>query len=175
MSIFSVDIEANGPDPLGYSMVQIGAVLVDPGGKLDKTFYAELRPRRHTAFEPEALRSCGLTHDQTLAYPYASIAMKDLTKWLYKSNLKGRIEMLTDNPGFDWQFVNSYMWHYTRRNPFGFSCFSLTSMYKGFAKNHRKSFKHLRVTKHTHNPVDDARGNAEALVKLIEMGYECKL
>jgi hypothetical protein len=29
-----------------------------------------------------------------------------------------------------------------------------------------KSFKHLRKTEHTHNPVDDARGNAEALLLL---------
>jgi hypothetical protein len=31
----------------------------------------------------------------------------------------------------------------------------------------RENFKHLRVTKHTHNPVDDARGNAEALLYMI--------
>jgi hypothetical protein len=28
------------------------------------------------------------------------------------------------------------------------------------------NFKHLRKTKHTHNPVDDARGNAEALLRI---------
>jgi len=27
-----------------------------------------------------------------------------------------------------------------------------------------KNFKHLRKTEHTHHPVDDARGNAEALL-----------
>jgi hypothetical protein len=30
------------------------------------------------------------------------------------------------------------------------------------------NFKHLRKTKHTHNPVDDARGNAEALLQIKE-------
>ncbi len=30
------------------------------------------------------------------------------------------------------------------------------------------NFKHLRKTKHTHHPVDDARGNAEALLLIIE-------
>jgi len=29
-------------------------------------------------------------------------------------------------------------------------------------------FKHLRKTKHTHNPADDARGNAEALLQIKE-------
>lgn len=28
------------------------------------------------------------------------------------------------------------------------------------------NFKHLRKTKHTHNPVDDAKGNAEALLQI---------
>ncbi len=30
------------------------------------------------------------------------------------------------------------------------------------------SFKHLRKTEHTHHPVDDARGNAEALLQIKE-------
>ena len=30
------------------------------------------------------------------------------------------------------------------------------------------NFKHLRKTKHTHHPVDDARGNAEALLAMKE-------
>jgi hypothetical protein len=29
------------------------------------------------------------------------------------------------------------------------------------------TFKHLRETKHTHHPVDDAKGNAEALLKMF--------
>lgn len=35
------------------------------------------------------------------------------------------------------------------------------------------NFKHLRDTKHTHNPVDDAKGNAEAMMKIVEK-YEIK-
>ena len=30
------------------------------------------------------------------------------------------------------------------------------------------NFKHLRKTRHTHHPVDDARGNAEALLRIME-------
>jgi hypothetical protein len=29
------------------------------------------------------------------------------------------------------------------------------------------SFKHLRKTTHTHHPVDDAKGNAEALLAIV--------
>jgi hypothetical protein len=31
-----------------------------------------------------------------------------------------------------------------------------------------RTFKHLRDTKHTHNPVDDAKGNAEAMLKIMQ-------
>ena len=31
-----------------------------------------------------------------------------------------------------------------------------------------KNFKHLRKTKHTHHPVDDAKGNAEALLHMVQ-------
>ena len=34
------------------------------------------------------------------------------------------------------------------------------------------AWKKYRVTAHTHNPVDDARGNAEALKKFKELGLK---
>jgi hypothetical protein len=36
------------------------------------------------------------------------------------------------------------------------------------------NFKHLRRTKHDHNPVNDAKGNAEALLTLIQR-YDLKI
>jgi hypothetical protein len=36
------------------------------------------------------------------------------------------------------------------------------------------NLKHLRKTKHTHNPVDDARGSAEALLQ-IKAEYGLKI
>jgi hypothetical protein len=42
------------------------------------------------------------------------------------------------------------------------------TFYKGVVKDMFVNFKHLRKTKHTHNPVDDARGNAEALLQIKE-------
>jgi hypothetical protein len=37
------------------------------------------------------------------------------------------------------------------------------------------NFKHLRKTAHTHHPVDDSRGNADALLELKEMGLKINL
>ena len=43
---------------------------------------------------------------------------------------------------------------------------NLGSLYKGLVKDTSQNFKHLRKTKHTHHPVDDAMGNAEALLAM---------
>jgi len=174
MSIFSVDIEADGPNPLQYNMIQVGVVLVDPERKLDKTFYGEFKPRTDN-YKDEALNVVGVSHEHTLTYPNAEITMKKLAKWIAQVNIKGKPRMMADNAGFDWMFVNTYFHQYCGANPFGFSCLSLTSMFKGFEKDYRANFKHLRKTKHTHNPVDDAMGNAEAFLAIIDKGFECKL
>jgi hypothetical protein len=38
-----------------------------------------------------------------------------------------------------------------------------------------QSFKHLRQTPHTHNPLDDAKGNAEALIAMKKSGLKIAL
>lgn len=73
---------------------------------------------------------------------------------------------ISDNNGYDWGFANWYLHHFAGGNPFGHSSQNLGSLYKGMVKDTRKNFKHLRQTRHTHDPVDDARGNAEALLHM---------
>jgi hypothetical protein len=70
-------------------------------------------------------------------------------------------------------FICWYFHHFTGSNPFGFSSQHLGSLYKGIEKDMSKTFKHLRKTRHTHNPVDDAIGNAEALLAIVKK-YELK-
>ena len=78
----------------------------------------------------------------------------------------GQPRFISDNNGFDWQFVNWYFHHFLDTNPFGFSSTNLGSLYKGVVRDTYKNFKHLRKTRHTHHPVDDAKGNAEALLAI---------
>ena len=85
---------------------------------------------------------------------------------------KGQRPMfVSDNNGFDWQFVNYYFWNFSPydRNPFGHSSTNLGSLYKGMVKDTKKNFKHLRKTLHNHNPVQDAIGNAEALLHMMNV------
>ena len=157
-----VDIEADGPIPGDHSMVCFGAVLVEPA--LSHTFYGQLRPISEQ-WVPEALAVSGFSREDTLGFDDPHEVMARFAAWLGALDKKPLV-FIADNNGFDWSFVNWYFWHFLGSNPFGHSSQNLGSLYKGLVRDTTKSFKHLRVTKHTHHPVDDAIGNAEALLRM---------
>ncbi len=171
MSQIMVDVEADGPIPADYSMVCFGAVVVEPS--LEKTFYARLKPISEK-WIPEALAVSGFTREETLQFDDPTTVMEQFAEWI-TANSNGRPFFISDNNGFDWQFINWYFHHFAGNSPFGHSSSNLGSLYKGFAKDAFTNFKHLRKTEHTHNPVDDARGNAEALLQMKEGGLKISL
>tara|TARA_R110002096_G_scaffold273422_9_gene467273 strand:- start:11240 stop:11758 length:519 start_codon:yes stop_codon:yes gene_type:complete len=172
MSYFMVDIEADGPIPGDYSMVCLGAVRVD--ASLGCTFYGQLSPISEY-WIPEALAVSGFSRGETESFENPKRVMEQFRDWIAESNQGGQPMFISDNNGFDWQFVNWYFHHFLQKNPFGHSSSNLGSIYKGMVKNCSQNFKHLRKTKHTHHPVDDAIGNAEALLEMRKMGLEIRL
>ncbi|UJR82418.1 exonuclease domain-containing protein [Sandaracinus amylolyticus] len=171
MTYVMVDIEADGPIPGDYSMIALGAVIVEPG--LERTFYARLRPISER-WIPDALKVSGFSREETLTFDDPTESMSRFSDWLAREG-GNRIVFVSDNNGFDWQFVNWYFHHFLGKNPFGHSSQNLGSLYKGLVKDTFQSFKHLRRTEHTHHPVDDARGNAEALLRMKdELGLKIR-
>ncbi|MBS1486081.1 MAG: 3'-5' exoribonuclease [Bacteroidetes bacterium] len=162
MAYIMVDIESDGPIPGDYSMISFGAVLVEE--QLDNIFYGKLRPISNK-FIPNALAVSGYTREETLSFDDPKQVMADFNSWIDKI-CKDRPVFISDNNGFDWMFICWYFHHFIGTNPFGFSSQNLGSLYKGLEKDMLKTFKHLRKAKHTHNPVDDAKGNAEALLTM---------
>ncbi len=161
-----VDIEADGQIPGDYSMVSFGAIVVEPS--LDRTFYGQLHPISDK-WDASALKVSGHSREETLTFPDPFEVMGKFDDWVKENTAKGHRPMfISDNNGFDWQFINWYFHHFLGHNPFGFSSTNLGSLYKGIVRDCFKNFKHLRKTKHTHHPVDDARGNAEALLHMKE-------
>ena len=172
MSYFMVDVESDGPIPGDYSMICFGAVIVEP--KLTRTFYGKLRPISER-WVPEALAVSGYSREETERFDDPKEVMCQFAQWIAQES-KGRSFFVSDNNGFDWQFINWYFHHFVGENPFGFSSMNLGSLYKGLVRDTFKNFKHLRRTKHTHNPVDDAMGNAEAMLSAIaEFDLKIKL
>jgi hypothetical protein len=173
MTWISVDVEADGPIPGDYSMVWFGAVVVKPG--FEFSFEGKLAPIS-TKYIPDALAIASLTREETLEFPDPRQVMEEFKHWVLEVSKGKRVFFIADNNGFDWSFINWYFHHFLGENPFGYSSQNLGSLYKGLVKNVFENFKHLRVTEHTHNPVDDARGNAEALLFMKnQMGLKIAL
>jgi hypothetical protein len=171
MPYVMVDVEADGPIPGDYSMICFGAVLVTTD--LDNIFYGRLKPISDK-WMPDALAVSGFTREQTLDFDDPGTVMDGFGRWV-KERTKGRAFFISDNNGFDWQFINWYFWHFTGSNPFGHSSSNLGSLYKGMVQDMFQNFKHLRTTVHTHDPRDDAKGNAEALLEMKKMGLKIAL
>lgn len=157
MNEFIVDVESDGPCPGIYSMLAFGCVNCATGN----TFYGRMHAVTDN-FLPGSVPESGLDRN---AGKYPGEVMKDFGKWLGS----GRKIFISDNPAFDWQFINYYFWKYTGRNPFGHSARRIGDFAAGLANDwqQQSKWKQLRDTKHTHHPVDDALGNWEAWRKLI--------
>lgn len=174
------DIESDGPCPGLFSMVSFGCVIVEDG--LSRTFYGQCRPISQD-WVPEALAVSGHSREETMDFPDPEQTMLEFGTWIRDNagtrKSRGQVvpnaQFIADNNGFDWQFINYYFHKYLGSNPFGFSSQNLGSLFKGFNKDMFSRWKHLRKTKHTHDPVMDAKGNAEALLTLKEMGLKIGL
>lgn len=165
MSNISVDVEADGPAPGKYSMVSFGAVVIR--GDLKETFYGKVKPISEI-WVPDALAVSGHTREETLQFDDPEEVMKNFAEWLKRVCRGKRPIFWSDNNGFDWQFMNYYFHTFYGSNPFGFSSRNINDLYKGLNKDVYASFKHLRKTNHDHNPVNDATGNAEALIEITK-------
>lgn len=170
MSYIIVDVEADGPIPADYSMVCFGAVLFDDA--LQTTFYGRTAPIAAN-FVPEALAVSGFSREQHASFDDPKAVMEKFAAWLTQ-HARGRPVFVSDNVAFDWQWINFYFHRFTGRNPFGFSGRRIGDLYAGLMRDAGKAseWKKFRVTRHTHHPVDDAVGNAEALKKFRELGLK---
>lgn len=100
--------------------------------------------------------------------------MKQFLAWLESINPGGKFTFVSDNPAFDWQFINYYFYSFVGHNPFGFSARRIGDIYSGWKGNVQLSgeWRQFRKTAHTHDPLDDAKGNAEALLALNDLGLK---
>lgn len=162
-----VDVETDGPIPgtEDYSMIELGVVLVRPPLETAPRFYGKLRPISEK-WDPEALKITKRTREETLMFDDPVQVLRNFELFVQTNNVGKRPLMISDNNGYDYMFLTWYMYHFLGRSPFRHTSLNLGSLYKGMTKTVFANFKPLRVTKHTHNPIDDAMGNAEALVHM---------
>ena len=135
-----VDCEGNGkgaPGPGGGVLTEFGAVI-SPG----QTFHGR---------------------DNSLP------TFTSFRRWLMENCKSSRPVFVSDNPAYDWQWINYHFWEYFGENPFGHSARRISDFYAGLVGDwdNTQKWKRLRVTKHDHDPVNDAMGNYEAFQRLL--------
>lgn len=96
--------------------------------------------------------------------------MREFADWL-AANVDGNPVFISDNPAYDWQWINCAFWGAGIPNPFGHSARRIGDYYAGLAGRfwNASGWKRHRKTPHDHNPVNDAMGNYEAFQKLIAL------
>ena len=159
------DVETDGPFMPEYSIVCFAAIIVEPS--LSKTFYGRIKPISDK-WNPEALAISGFSREEHLEFDEPEIVMANFANWL-ELNIKGRPIGISDNNGFDFGVCLNYYFHkYYGSNPFGWSSRRIGDLFCGAEHDMWYKWKKHRITHNTHFPVDDCRGNAEALLYLSE-------
>lgn len=156
MSLIFVDCESDGPC-LGHGeLTECGAVEF----KSRSTFHRVLWEANPDPANPAVPLRTGKPFD-------ALDVFTRFDEWL--TQFPGRPVFVSDNPAFDWQWINCGFWQALNRNPFGFSARRIGDFYAGLKNDFfvRQDWKRLRKTRHDHNPVNDAMGNVEAFDQLL--------
>lgn len=161
----SVDVETSGPNPSDFSMLSIGACLVDDPSL---SFYVELKPVGD-GFRQSALDVSGLTMEGLAATgTEAPVAMEQFATWVDRVVPDGHSALFVGfNAPFDWMFVEDYFQRYLGRNPFGHSAVDVKAYYMGMTGSSwaETSMRHLAPrylggTPLSHNALEDARAQA---------------
>ena len=163
-----VDCEASGPCPGFGSMICFGAFVAEP--ELARGWRSATIHPYSDSHVDAAYASIGMTLARHLAEATESLAeaMVSFDAWL-TSLAADRVVFWSDNPAFDWQWINHGFAVAGLRNPFGFSARRIGDLYAGLTRNfgNTQGWKKLRQTDHDHDPLNDAKGNAEALVSIL--------
>src|SRR5512140_1290187 len=115
-TFISVDVESSGPYPERYSLLSIGACLVE---NPDEGFYIELKPAKSQVLE-SALRVSQLSIEALSREGIApALAMQEFHDWIRKVAPAGqRPIMVAFNAPYDWAFIDHYFLEYLGENPF---------------------------------------------------------
>jgi len=175
----SVDVEAAGPLPPTYSMLSLGAVVVDDP---QATFYVEFKPLNDKSV-PAAMKVVGRTlQDFARTGRDPKDAMAGFRDWLGSVAQAATPVFVGFNATFDWAFVSFYFHQYLGENPFGIGGVDIKSYYMGLSGGTWEDTRSSRIAaefkdssrRHTHNALDDALEQAELFRRMRQKSAESR-
>lgn len=179
-SLFIVDVEATSRTPFSGVMTEFAVVHLVSGASFYGHVYRN-HPHPDNAAVPVAdLDDSGnpipdafwIVDGKDAANAVQSDEPADVARslgtWLHGFELPRRT-LVSDNNGYDAMWLNCFTDSWTGQVLFGHSSRRIGDFYAGLHWKwaDHSSWKSLRRTRHTHHPLDDARGNAEALRVLL--------
>jgi hypothetical protein len=169
-TLFIVDCEANGKCPATGKLTEFGVVNFSSFMKGQKQTFHGILDEERIALRKDSDASIVMASSTDPAGVFLAF-----DKWLaVQCRDYGDYDppvFVSDNPAFDWQWINDGFWRHCRRNPFGHSARRIGDFYAGLVQDFHASskWKKFRITEHDHNPVHDALGNAEALKHILQI------
>ncbi len=126
-NLIFVDCEANGKSPSTGKLTEFGAVAYPSKSAFHGVLVGEKAREEKEVFE-------------------------EFEKWLLQITKGKRPIFVSDNPAFDWQWINDSFWRTIGKNPFGYSARRIGDFYAGLIGDFTDStsWKKLRITSHDH-------------------------
>lgn len=171
-TFISIDVEVSGLYPGRYSLLSIGACLVeDP----QIGFYIELKPVNTEAVD-SALYGTSLSLEKLSKEGVEPTkAMPAFSDWIHQVSPGGtRAIMVAFNAPRSWGFINHYFMEYLGENPFGHSAVDIKAFYMGLigcaweeTSMLYLSPRFLKGQKLPHDALADARLQSDLFRKLL--------
>jgi hypothetical protein len=160
-----VDCESSGPCPMFGDLIEFAAITEE-----GETFKSAKLPPLTRIYTEGAYNALGITREEHEAYTGdLMVEFGFFELWIQKHCPKGNRPIAwSDNIAYDWQWINWGFSFSAITNPFGHSGRNIPELFAGAKGNirDRSSWKRFRITKHTHDPLDDVRGNLEAFKEI---------
>lgn len=168
----SVDVETSGPIPEMYSLLSIGACLVDD---TSVNFSCLVKPVSEKV-DPNAMEVTGLSLSTLQKEGLDPVdAMNALQDWLARTRPGLTPIFVGLNAGFDWSFINYYFHRYTGANPFGFAPLDIKALFMGATGSSWRDSRSSVMSKvlgaklkGNHDALHDAQAQAELFRLTLE-------
>jgi DNA polymerase III alpha subunit (gram-positive type) len=182
----SLDIESDGPCPGVNSMLQIGAVFYDASGRVLLEYEANMEELEGASPDPNTMAwwaeqekaNPGTWTSMMVNRVPAQVAIEGFQKAVERINKQtgGSPVVFAYPAGFDFTFLYYYLCRFFKKSCVGFGALDLKTLgmslvksnFRGATKRNFPSRWFDPALKHTHNALEDARGQGYMMFRMLE-------